>query len=109
MKKYLILVLAIIFVGCQNCDVLQSYMKDEHCTLIVENKPSTEEVYFNFKGRDLKNRPCECIAKNSYRWWNSYREYIDIGDTIVKKKGELTFNIHKKDTVLSFLFDCTPK
>ena len=31
------------------------------------------------------------------------------GDTIIKRKGEYAFNIHKRDTVLTFNVECQGK
>jgi hypothetical protein len=42
-------------------------------------------------------------------WWATYKKHIKIGDTIIKRNGELVFSIHKKDTVLSFNFECEGK
>ena len=39
-------------------------------------------------------------------WYNDFKSRIETGDTLVKKKGELKFYIHKKDTVLIFSFKC---
>lgn len=82
-------------------------MREEECWLIVEEFPSKNQAFFRYKGRNKNNQPnCQCKANDSYRWWNLYRDHIEIGDTIIKRKGELDFNIHKKDTVLSFNWEC---
>lgn len=56
---------------------------------------------FKVKGYSpLTNRPCECNHYN--RWWTSYKNEIEIGDTIVKKKGELIFSVHKRNTIINY-------
>ena len=40
---------------------------------------------------------------------SQYKNEIEIGDTIIKRKGELTFNIHKKDTIISHEWECEGK
>nr|WP_315030547.1 hypothetical protein [uncultured Chryseobacterium sp.] len=76
-------------------------LAEEECILVVETPPSsyTSEM-FKAKGYNpLTKKPCECNHSN--RWWSSYKEEIEVGDTIVKKKGELIFSIHKKDTIIN--------
>jgi len=69
--------------------------------------PTQYENYFNVKGRDPRtNEKCDCKSEFSYRWWSSYLDKLSIGDTIIKRKGELVFSIHKKDTILSFPWIC---
>ncbi len=38
-----------------------------------------------------------------------YSHLISKGDTIIKKKGELIFSIHKKDTIYNFNWECDGK
>ena len=61
---------------------------------------NSEITKLNAKGRNL-NDGYECVCKEDNRWWYLYRNQIERGDTIIKKKGELTFKIHKKDTILT--------
>jgi hypothetical protein len=51
-------------------------------------------------------KKCDCNSHTSDMWWTTYKEHIEIGDTIIKRKGELMLNVHKKDTILSFNFEC---
>lgn len=76
-------------------------LTEEECILVVETPPSsyTSEM-FKAKGYDpLTKKSCECNHYN--RWWSSYKDEIEGGDTIVKKKGELIFSIHKKDSIIN--------
>ena len=76
-------------------------LSEEECILVVENPPlSYTSDMFKAKGYNpLTKKPCECNHYN--RWWSSYKNEIEVGDTIVKKKGELVFSIHKKDSIIS--------
>ncbi|RMZ60823.1 hypothetical protein D1632_02265 [Chryseobacterium nematophagum] len=76
-------------------------LAEEECILVVETPPSyyTSDM-FKAKGYNpLTKKPCECDHYN--RWWSSYKDEIVVGDTIMKKKGELVFSIHKKDSIIS--------
>ncbi|KUJ50003.1 hypothetical protein AR685_16570 [Chryseobacterium sp. JAH] len=98
------LVFVLIFFIFTNRIDKQSFAKklaEEECIIVVEIPPlSYTSVTFRTKGYDpLTKKPCEC--KHYNRWWSSYKNEIVAGDTIVKKKGELVFSIHKKDSIIS--------
>lgn len=98
------LVIVLIFFIFTNRIDHQSNAKrlaEEECILVVETPPSsyTSEM-FRAKGYNpLTNKSCECNHHN--RWWSSYKDQIQAGDTIVKRKGELIFSIHKKDSTIN--------
>ncbi len=94
----------LIFFIFTNCIDKQSFARElaeEECILVVEIPPSSYTSHmFKAKGYSpLTKRPCECNHYN--RWWSSYKDEIGVGDTIIKKKGELVFSIHKKDSIIS--------
>jgi len=94
----------------RDCDSTVMYYKADECLLIVENIPSKTDSRFDYKGiNPITNKKCDCNSSTSDMWWVDYKEHIEIGDTIIKKKGELIFSIHKKDTVMSFNFECDGK
>lgn len=104
-KKGLIasLVIVLIFYFFVSRPNKQSFAKElskEECILVVQVPPiAYTSVTFRAKGYNpITNKPCECNHHN--RWWSSYKKEIDVGDTIVKKKGELIFSIHKKDSII---------
>ena len=43
------------------------------------------------------------------RWFRNFESFMDVGDTIIKRQGELTMYIHKRDTVLIFKHECEGK
>lgn len=76
--------------------------------MIVEVPPKPSSVYFEAIGRTIEEgKLCKC--KEESRWWATFSDQIERGDTIIKKKDELVFYIHKKDTVLSFNWKCGGK
>ena len=91
----------ISFTSCKtDCEMLAQVDKNSECLIIVEELLNSEITKLNAKGRNL-NDGNECVCKEDNRWWYLYRNQIERGDTIIKKKGELTFKIHKKDTILT--------
>lgn len=111
MKKIVLLFFLLLLSSCfkkSSCIEDAEYSKSTECLLIVEELPVFSSPYLNVKGKHLTtNKQCEC--EDNSRWWSQYRKYIEKGDTIIKRKGKLIFEIHKKDTILSFNWQCEGK
>ncbi|MES2486058.1 MAG: hypothetical protein V4581_08970 [Bacteroidota bacterium] len=109
MKKIFILSL-LIFSSCQtNCVAVAEIYRDYKCKLVVEKLNDSNSAYnFDVSGISLETN-ADTIYKQENRWFCSYYKYIQKGDTIIKRKGELIFNIHKKDTVFRFDWKCEGK
>ncbi|WP_140509345.1 hypothetical protein [Flavobacterium pectinovorum] len=111
--KYIILLLCLCLCSCVflgDCSVNAKDMKEDECLLIVKKMPGIHDGRFGYEGVNLVTKEkCNCKSPISDLWWSIYKEHIELGDTIIKKKGELIFSIHKKDTVLSFNFECEGK
>lgn len=109
-NKFIILIGCLLFLtSCLdiNCEELKVVTQKEECNIIVMKKPRNS-VYFKLEGREpITNKPSVCKSEN--RWWSLYLEEIEVGDTVVKRKGELTFNIHKKDTIITHYWECEGK
>jgi len=97
----IIVLIFFIFTNRINHQSNAKRLAEEECILVVEIPPSSyTSDMFKAKGYSpLTKRPCECNHYN--RWWSSYKDEIGVGDTIIKKKGELVFSIHKKDSIIS--------
>ncbi|KMQ66330.1 hypothetical protein ACM46_01940 [Chryseobacterium angstadtii] len=100
-KTLTCLFVLIILFSCEKNDCLKysQILSKEECNIIVDLEPANS-VWFEIKGHDpITQEPKVCKTHN--RWWNLYADEIEFGDTVVKKRGELTFNIHKKDTIIT--------
>lgn len=97
----------ILSCGQVDCSGYTKMLSAEECNIVVESQP-TNSVWFKLKGYDPNTqKPKICASSN--RWWNLYANEIEIGDTIVKRKGELTFTIRKKDTIINHEWKCYEK
>ena len=56
-------------------------------------------------GKDLKTGK-NIVHEEENRWFCRFYKKIEAGDTIVKKKNELCYSIHKKDTILNYYWRC---
>lgn len=111
MKKIIILLLGIsLLSSClsPDCEKLANYDRKKECLLIIKKMPFFDTRYLNAEGIRLKTGEyCKC--RDDDNWWTQYSDYMSVGDTIIKRKGELVFYIHKKDTILSFPWECEGK
>lgn len=95
----------IIFQSCIDCEKSTKIMAEDECNLVVEIPPIEYPNLFKTNGYDPITKEKK-ICDNGNRWWNIYKKEIEEGDTIIKKKGELIFYIHKKDTVIAHEWVC---
>ena len=110
-KLKLLFVTPIFLFSCggSNCEELSKLYRDNECLIIVKNIPdSFSGAYFEIEGKSIKTGK-DTVYKEENRWFCAYYDSISPRDTIIKRKGELMFNIHKKDTVLSFNYECDGK
>lgn len=113
MKKLNFIIASLFFYSCgdllkPNCEESASANRETECLIVFDKLPTFSTPYLNAKGKNLlTGKECEC--EDIGRWWMQYKEYLKKGDTIIKRKGELVFSIHKKDTVLNFNWECEGK
>lgn len=112
MKKYLLFMLtAIVLSNCGKVDCNKSadyYRKMDMNFILLEKKPLNHGREVNFNIKNNLNNKSE-IYNEENTWFARYYADFEVGDTIIKNRGEAIFSIHKKDTVLSFNFECDGK
>lgn len=104
MKKYLIIAIFPFFIQCLEPDCnneREEYMTNE-CIVILEDDYAhsyNKDVYLKPKGINPETgKYCKCA--DTGRDWGRYQEYMEKGDTFMKRKGDTFFTLHKKDTIL---------
>lgn len=110
-KKFLNLFTVLIFVSCSKVDCNKSadyYRGMDINFVIIKKKALNHGREVNFKVKNSKNNEIETYCEEN-TWFAWYYDKFKNGDTIIKKRGELIFSIHKKDTILSFNFECDGK
>lgn len=106
-----ILVLYLWVAGASSCNreltcaEAAELVRDDYCNIIIDDF-SDNEYHFYLKGRNPETCRINTFRRMNYTWGYWFVDQIAKGDTVVKKKGELKFYIHKKGNVLSFPFEC---
>ena len=105
-SNILLFFLGVLMISCTDCESLSSYYRSQECSFIINNKSSDIREFY--KGKNPYTGK-ECNCKSGFRWYSIYEKHMNIGDTIIKKRGELFFTVHKSDTVLKFDWKCEGK
>ena len=99
------LILCFLIICCVDCERSRNYILEDECNLVVIIPTSKYPNLFKIKGYDPISKE-EKFYEDGNRWLDFYKKEIEEGDTIVKKKGELIFYIHKKDTIIAHEWVC---
>ena len=105
LKLFSGLILCFLIISCVDCERSRNYILEDECNLVVIIPPSKYPNLFKIKGYDPISKE-EKFYEDGNRWLDFYKREIEEGDTIVKKKGELIFYIHKKDTIIAHEWVC---
>ncbi|SFO09337.1 hypothetical protein SAMN05421741_1203 [Paenimyroides ummariense] len=94
----------------ESCKVEENYVKEENYHLVLSAKP--EKTYgkgtwfYELKGKNLDSNTDTIIHLDNYRWYDLFIFLWDKGDSLVKLKGSLITEIHKKDIIYNIEWDC---
>lgn len=110
MKKkigLLFVVLSLYSCGIDCEQSAQSYRNNYNLEVVLTERP-TINVDMKFVGRKINSD--EISTKRIMgRWFREYIDFMEVGDTIIKREGELILYIHKKDTTMLFKWECEGK
>ena len=94
--------------SCGDCEFFANQYRKDHFNIILQSKPSS--------GREYVIKGINPITKLKVEYYSKgglldvpFKYLVSIGDTLVKKEGELRVFIHKRDTVLVYHFECDGK
>lgn len=87
-----------------DCDLIEKELMANYCNIIVKDLPGAGS-HFRITGINPTTGANEVYTDVS-SWYIDFNHKISVGDTVIKRQGELKFYIHKKDTVLVSPFKC---
>lgn len=91
-----------------NCEDTAELFREVECLQIFEKLPTLKSYRLKSEGKHLKTGT-DCVCDDGTRALGNYADKLEKGDTIIKRKGELTFSIHKRDTVIVVKWECEGK
>ena len=108
-KAFSFALLAILSASCFeiDCEKLTSIHKSKVCNIIVEELPE-QSRRFTIKGINPETQQ-RATYSDVESWYVYFNDKIEVGDTVVKRNGELTFYIHKAGSILAFPYRCGGK
>ncbi|KAA5538733.1 hypothetical protein [Adhaeribacter rhizoryzae] len=109
LKLIPVILLAFLCVSCSNvdCKGIAESRRSKYCNIVVREAPVSGR-WFEIKGINPETKE-ESTYSDMETWYVQFYKNIQVGDTVVKKQGELEFFIHKKDTVLVYPYECEGK
>lgn len=88
-----------------SCVEYAELVRGDYCNVVVDDF-SKDEYKFYLRGENPTTNKINTFKRINYTWGYWFVDKIAKGDTIVEKRGELKFYIHKRDSVLTFPFKC---
>lgn len=106
-----ILFFSLMFNSCMqiDCEKSAASQRENYDIEVILTEPPYGRGSFNLKGKDIHTNTNKKIENIQSRWYWQFKNYMEIGDTVIKRKGELTMYIHKKDTTMVFKWECQGK
>lgn len=87
-----------------DCKEATDVYRIDNLEVILTKRPILN-VDMQFIGRKINSDKIS-TTKVMGRWYREYIEYMEVGDTIIKREGDLTMHIHKQDTTMVFKHIC---
>ncbi|SHL55430.1 hypothetical protein [Myroides odoratimimus] len=109
-KHHLLFLSLLTISGCTNlqvdCEGLTiDELKTEYIVIVKQLPIQKGRHYFIVEETDQYTNVDKTIIDPGRRWIQ-YKKNIEIGNTLIKRRGELTAYIHKKEQTLVFLWKC---
>jgi len=94
--------------SCGDCDSFANACKKDNFNFVLMQKPSSGRCY-DLQGINPISGKSESYYESGGFLNIPFKSLISVGDTLIKKEGELRVFIHKRDTVLVYHFECDGK
>lgn len=96
---------AMILNSCGDCEFLADQYRKDQFNILLQHEP-TEGRAYTLKGINPITKRKERYSDQGGFLGLPFKNLISIGDTLVKKHGELKIYIRKKDTIIIYPFKC---
>lgn len=103
-----IMVLSLIIISLSSCNIDCKDATDAYriydIEVILTERPVIDGD-MKFVGKKINSDEIT-TTRIMGRWYRDYKDFMMVGDTIIKRKEELTMYIHKRDTTMVFKHIC---
>jgi len=93
--------------GCVHefsCDAVTKALSQKHASIVITNTGPIGRLV-DFSGIDTNSRN-KAYYEDEGGMYLPMKEIVQIGDTLIKRKGETDFLLKKKNLIVKFKFDC---
>ncbi|MCA4808310.1 hypothetical protein IF128_00815 [Empedobacter stercoris] len=110
LSKYIqfgiLIMIILFFISCDNCEKFYDDINNLESNIIVTKNLTKEQSFPKvvIEGLRLKTTKKETLSTQN-RMWIPISEHINIGDTIIKKKGDPIIYVYKNDSIIVHAFE----
>jgi hypothetical protein len=101
MRKFISFICILFFFSCNNCYDIKRHIETLDSKFVITGK-TKDNRFIEFNGLNSNDKK---INFKELEVWGIY-DSVEIGDTLLKKKGEADLVLIKKDTTIVFPFMC---
>lgn len=83
----------------QDCNKYRDLFIENECNVILSKDYTDNQPEFMIVKGINPNTKEKCKCQDNVKNWYFYNGYMEKGDTLVKRKGNDFYKIHKKDTI----------
>ncbi|HUH34587.1 MAG TPA: hypothetical protein VL022_02020 [Moheibacter sp.] len=83
----------------QDCNKYRDLFIENECNVILSKDYTDNQPEFMIVKGINPNTKEKCKCQDNVKNWYFYNGYMEKGDTLVKRKGDDFYKIHKKDTI----------
>ncbi|MFV0197909.1 hypothetical protein OBK01_06815 [Empedobacter falsenii] len=102
----ILIMIILFFISCDNCERFYDDINNLESNIIVTKNLTKEQSFPKvfIEGLRLKTTKKETLSTQN-RMWIPISEHINIGDTIIKKKGDPIIYVYKNDSIIVHAFE----
>jgi len=93
--------------GCVHdfsCDAVTKALSQKHASFVIKNTGPSGRIV-DFSGVDI-NTGKKVYYEAEGGMYLEMKQIVQIGDTLIKRRGQTGFLLRKKDFIIKFEFDC---
>jgi hypothetical protein len=88
------------------CGEMKTFLSEDEFNIIYLDTPASS-YRFHVDGISPKNnKDVSFHTNNNSSFYHQMNNVLESGDTLVKRKGNISFELHKSDTTIIFKYYC---